>query len=184
MNTLDERFFTFTPVFRMGGGRKTFTIAMFAISIVLNLVDIASATDYYIIDFTATLRFFIFLLTALAFLLWFHRVYNNLPLLGAEGLRYTPGWTDGGFIIPFLSFVIPYLMMKEVWKASSPTDYGFCKSADWKNAPVTFVVLGWWAFFLNAIFLALIAFSMVRAQASSLTKAMEVAIELQIFFLY
>ncbi len=52
-------------------------------------------------------EFAVVIASAVFFLMWFHRVYRNLPALGAAGLKYTPGWAVGFWFIPFLNFVRP-----------------------------------------------------------------------------
>ena len=67
----------------------------------------------------------VYLITAIGFLMWFHRVHRNLPALGAEKLQYSPGWAVGSFFVPFLNLFRPYEIMKEVWdnSKSSASDH-------------------------------------------------------------
>ena len=44
---------------------------------------------------------------AIGFSLWFHRVYRNLPALGATGLALSPGRAVGGFYIPLVNLFEP-----------------------------------------------------------------------------
>jgi hypothetical protein len=52
---------------------------------------------------------------AISVAMWMHRAYRNLPALGAQGLHWTPGWAAGAWFIPFANFVIPLLVMRELW---------------------------------------------------------------------
>ncbi|HMA36213.1 MAG TPA: DUF4328 domain-containing protein [Chloroflexia bacterium] len=54
------------------------------------------------------------------FLIWIYRAHRNLPALGAACLKYSPGWAVGGFFVPFVSLVLPFRVMAEIWKASQP----------------------------------------------------------------
>ncbi len=54
----------------------------------------------------------------ITFAVWFHRAHKNLALGGLVGMNYSPGWAVGGFFVPFLHFVRPYSVMKEVSKGS------------------------------------------------------------------
>ena len=49
----------------------------------------------------------VFALTALAFVVWFYRAYENLRALGVLSLRWGTGWAVGGWFVPFLNFVRP-----------------------------------------------------------------------------
>jgi hypothetical protein len=55
--------------------------------------------------------------TAICLLIWMYRSYKNLPALGAQELTLSPGWAAGGFFVPFLNLVIPYMVMSEIWRA-------------------------------------------------------------------
>lgn len=54
---------------------------------------------------------------AIAVPMWMHRVYRNMPALGEQGMRWSPGWAVGGWFIPIANFVIPYRVLREVWSA-------------------------------------------------------------------
>ena len=47
----------------------------------------------------------VFALTALAFVVWPYRAYENLRALGVLSLRWGTGWAVGGWFVPFLNFV-------------------------------------------------------------------------------
>jgi len=44
---------------------------------------------------------------AVFFIRWFSAAYKNLPSLGAENLRYGPGWAVGSWFVPILNFSDP-----------------------------------------------------------------------------
>ncbi|TYZ10545.1 DUF4328 domain-containing protein [Hymenobacter lutimineralis] len=48
------------------------------------------------------------------FLQWFRRAYFNIREAGIR-TQHTDGWAVGAWFIPFLNFVRPYTIMKEVW---------------------------------------------------------------------
>lgn len=54
-------------------------------------------------------------LTALAFILWFVTTYRALYRRRPNGLRYSPGWAVGGWLVPFLNLVRPYQMAHDAW---------------------------------------------------------------------
>jgi hypothetical protein len=88
-----------------------------------------------------------FIVTAVFFLVWIHRVHRNLPWLGTRGLKYSPAWAIGGFFIPFVNLVLPFLVVREIWKASDPqrTD-----GHSWKDTSLSLVVPSWWILFCVA----------------------------------
>lgn len=62
---------------------------------------------------------FVFGLAAFVlFLMWLHRANRNLRALAGETLTITPGWAVGWFFIPLASLWMPYMAVKEVWRAS------------------------------------------------------------------
>jgi len=62
----------------------------------------------------------VYFATVVAFLMWMHRAHRNLPALGAQNLKYSPGWAVGGWFVPFLNLVRPYQVMGEIWRESKP----------------------------------------------------------------
>jgi hypothetical protein len=90
------------------------------------------------------LQLVIFIATAVAFLMWVHRAYRNLPALGAVGLDSTPGWAVGYFFIPFINLVKPFQVVREIWHRSTPAgvaDEDFGGVAARSGTPA---LVGWW----------------------------------------
>ena len=82
---------------------------------------------------------------AIAWLIWQFRAQRNLRALGAQGLKYSPGWAVGWWFVPFANLVLPFLTVRELYKASDPRR----GSIDWKSRP-THPLLGfWWAAWLG-----------------------------------
>ncbi len=84
-----------------------------------------------------------YILTAIAFLMWTHRVYRNLPSLGAKHLEHSPGWAVGWYFIPFANLVKPYSVTVEIVKYSDPKGIGVNA-----RATSTSIVGTWWALYL------------------------------------
>jgi len=76
-----------------------------------------------------------------AFCMWTHRVYRNLPALGARGLRYTPGWAVGWLLVPFANLVVPYFVFVEIWKNSVPAPADATEGGVKRTSPL---LIGWW----------------------------------------
>lgn len=110
------------------------------------------------------LQVLVYVGTALAFLVWLHRVHRNLAPLGGRELKYTPGWAVGGFFVPFLNLVRPVQVMREVWHGSDPAGAERDTSSDGpsiRNQLGTPKLVGWWwALFLISAFMGNITMRM------------------------
>ena len=72
-------------------------------------------------------------------MIWMYRLAANLKALHRNG-RWSPGWAIGGWFLPPLLYVIPFLMFRELWKASDPE---VPVGGEWKSRPVSWVVTAW-----------------------------------------
>lgn len=93
----------------------------------------------------------VFIATVVAFLMWMHRAYRNLPALGAHGLDTTPGWAVGYFFIPFANLVKPFQVVREIWRKSRPVGEereSFGGVSPHAGTPA--LVGWWWAFWIIA----------------------------------
>ena len=88
------------------------------------------------------LRLAAFVATVIAFCMWIHRASRNLSALGAEGQRFSPGWSVGWWFVPLAMLIVPYRVVKEIWLGSYPQPGGQGAGA-WRDAPVS-PLLGWW----------------------------------------
>lgn len=77
------------------------------------------------------------LLGILLFLRWLYRSGRNLRELGAEGLRYGPGWLVGCYFVPVVNLWKPYRAMEEVWQASA-------HPLDWEKHSAPRSIGVWW----------------------------------------
>jgi hypothetical protein len=86
------------------------------------------------------------ILAVLSIILLF-RMARNLRSLGRD-TRWGPGWTIGGwFIPPLVLYLIPFLMLRETWRASDPDVAWGSQHQEWKMAPVPGVITLWWVMF-------------------------------------
>lgn len=76
------------------------------------------ASHWAQVELSRRLQGVAWLATAILFLLWLHRVYGNLRVLGAVRLRFSPGWAVGTFLVPGLNLLWPFLVVREIWTAS------------------------------------------------------------------
>jgi hypothetical protein len=88
----------------------------------------------------------VYFATVIVFCMWIHRIYKNLPLLGAKNLRMTPGWAVGWYFVPFANLVKPYQGMKDAWNACSLDAEKSFLSWGERSAPA--LIKWWWGFWL------------------------------------
>jgi hypothetical protein len=82
--------------------------------------------------------------TIVLWLLWQYRAHSNLRALGASNLRYSPGWVVGWWFVPVAWWAVPYLAMRELWKASNPE----AGAVDWKSERDSPILMAWWGAWL------------------------------------
>jgi hypothetical protein len=90
------------------------------------------------------------LVSGVAFTAWLFSAYSMLRVLGSRRTDYSPWWTIIGPIIPFVSLVMPYLLVKEAWLR---TEIGNSTPLrpDKKGPPQ---VRRWWAYTVAGIVLS------------------------------
>lgn len=95
---------------------------------------------------------------AVVSIIWLFRVAKNLRVFGRR-TTWAPIWAVFGWILPPVLIVIPFLMVREVWKASDPSSpYG---SESWKQSGESPTVIAWFALYGigSAVLIALSATS-------------------------
>lgn len=86
-------------------------------------------------------RMAIGLTTAILVLMWIYRANHNARQLGAADLRFTPGWAVGWYFVPIGWFWMPYVAMREIWRAS-------VNPSDWGAEPVSPLLRWWWGLWI------------------------------------
>jgi hypothetical protein len=126
------------------------------------------------------LEVIVYLATLVMFLLWLYRSYENLPAFGVRRneLKYSSGWAVGSFFVPFVSLVVPYRAMKELWTKSVPSSGDMFGNL----SPPGFFPL-WWAVWLASNFANQIYFRLswrgdLTTEASSLVGLMTAFLDL------
>ncbi|MDR1190157.1 MAG: DUF4328 domain-containing protein [Verrucomicrobiales bacterium] len=97
----------------------------------------------------------VYIVTGVIFLKWKYRANLNCRGFGATDMRFTPGWSIGWYFIPFLNFVRPYQVMKEIWKVSS-------NPSNWQTQKGSPILGWWWTLWLVSCFLGRIVFHMSK----------------------
>lgn len=72
-------------------------------------------------------------------IIWMYRVASNHVSLHRSG-TWGPGWAIGGWFLPPLVNVIPFLAFRELWKASDPT---VPLGGDWRRGSVSPLITLW-----------------------------------------
>ena len=123
-----------------GGRRAAFaqislgvTVAIFALGAWLDLLTIMIAatagpllTDdqFTLIDQLQEALIVVWLvalvIAAIAFCVWVHLAYRNLPAIGAHGLKFTPAQAIWWWFVPVASYWQPYRVVREIWQRSGP----------------------------------------------------------------
>jgi Domain of unknown function (DUF4328) len=86
------------------------------------------------------------LATAVCFIIWMWRAAKNNEALGRNEPRLTAAWAIAGWLIPLANFVIPVLVMQDLWRGSDPTVPR--NDHRWKIGPRSALVGWWWAILL------------------------------------
>ena len=94
------------------------------------------------------LKFPVYTLTGVLFLVWLYRAHSNLEALEARNLQFTPGWAVGWWFVPFANLVKPFQVVREVWWDSDPEigNEPVFLSESLRSAPTYMGI--WWAMWL------------------------------------
>jgi hypothetical protein len=76
---------------------------------------------------------------AVVTIIWMYRVAANHRTLHRGG-TWGPGWAIGGWFLPPVVYVIPMLMLRELWKASNP-DVPI--GGEWRTSPSSPLPIVW-----------------------------------------
>jgi len=59
--------------------------------------------------------------TFVLLIIWLYRAAKNNEALGRQNPRLGPGWAIGGWFIPIAWWVIPFIILDDVWRGSDPS---------------------------------------------------------------
>jgi hypothetical protein len=83
-------------------------------------------------------------------IIWMYRVAANHRALHRGG-TWGPGWAIGGWFLPPLIYVIPTLMLRELWKASDPE---IPIGSDWRRASGSPLPIVWFVLYTIVPFIS------------------------------
>jgi hypothetical protein len=103
----------------------------------LSLSDFQTSVALYglmgVVQVAATIAAFV------VTVIWMYRLAANLRAL-QRGNRWAPGWAIGGWFLPPFLYIIPFLMFRELWKASDPD---VPVGGEWRSRSVSPLVTAW-----------------------------------------
>lgn len=82
---------------------------------------------------------------AVLVMIWMYRIAANHRAL-QRATRWAPGWAIGGWFLPPLLFVIPMLMLREMWKASDP-EVPPASGDRWKSGASSPLIVVWFVLY-------------------------------------
>ena len=90
------------------------------------------------------------------FLVWFYRANANVRAMGADGLMGSPGLSVAWFFIPIAFLFMPFVVVRDTWKASAAP-------RDWQAQPTDPLIGFWWTMFLVSHLAGTISFRLAMA---------------------
>ena len=93
------------------------------------LLDATPSSDFAGVGLAA------FILTSIVFLVFFHRAYSNLAVLGPGEQRWSTGWSVGYWFIPILNLFRPKQIANDIWRGSD-------------GSAIPAIFNWWWAFWI------------------------------------
>ena len=96
-------------------------------------------------------RFLVQIATAIVFLVWLYRANANVRALGADDMMGSPGLGIGWFFVPLANLVMPYMTVRDIWRAS-------VRPRDWQAERAPAAILLWWICWLAGGIIGVIVF--------------------------
>ncbi|HYR31180.1 MAG TPA: DUF4328 domain-containing protein [Gemmatimonadales bacterium] len=94
----------------------------------------------------------------IAWLLWLHRMYGNLALVGSKRSRFTRAWAVGYWFIPLVNLVRAYQVMKDLWLRSDSLN----DRDAYDSLPAPAFLTGWWGMSVSWVVLGVLITLMAR----------------------
>jgi hypothetical protein len=107
----------------------------------------ATASDARI-DALAKAHLAVFIVTAIAFLVWLYAASKRAHNLGAFDMRFSPAAGVGWFFVPIANLFQPFRAISEIWKVSDPS-IDRASPAAWQDAPVSALLPIWWVGYIG-----------------------------------
>jgi hypothetical protein len=100
----------------------------------------------------AIFNLIVMITTVIVFLIWEYRANSNLRPLGVLDHEYSSRWAVGSWFVPFLNLVVPFQIIRAIWRESDPdtvnANGGF---SGWNYSGAgEFILNVWWGFWIGA----------------------------------
>ena|SRR5438552_1503302 len=126
-------------------------------------------TAWFLVSIVALFQLGLRILCIIFFLVWLYRAFNNLPVIGARNLQFSPGWAVGWWFIPFANLVQPYKIVKELYRESHVAALRASPVPSTENVGL------WWGMFLTSGFALRVSDSMVGSNSTGPSRYFPVA---------
>lgn len=103
--------------------------------------------------FTALARALLFLITAVVAMIWLYRATANAQAMGASDLMVSPIMAALWWIVPLMNLFMPYLAVRDLWRASE-------RPRDWQGVSAPATILVWWILWICAGIAGAVGFGM------------------------
>lgn len=81
-------------------------------------------------------------------IIWSYEAHKATQVLSRDTRSWTPGWSVGGWFIPFANALIPKLVLNETEKIALSPRTGGLVDEDWRKRPTSVAGWLWWVFFV------------------------------------
>ena len=95
----------------------------------------------------ALLKFILYIILAVYFIMWMRRAYHNLHKAGSQNLRHSEGWASGAWFVPFLNLVWPFQIVRDIWREVQNI---FRRTGEPYEREEDNITGAWWALFLTS----------------------------------
>jgi uncharacterized protein DUF4328 len=98
----------------------------------------------------AIFNLLVLIATIVVFLIWEHRANSNLRPLGVPRPEFSSRWAVGSWFVPFLNLVVPFQIVRYIWRKSDPdTVKADGVSGPWNYSGADeFTLKAWWGFWI------------------------------------
>lgn len=103
----------------------------------------------------ALFQFAVHMGTCVFFLVWMNRAAKNIRAFGQQALTVSPGWCVGWWFVPIANNWMPFVAMREIWKASDPDSVGPNAQHPWMASRVPAMLWAWWGAYVLSGFLTM-----------------------------
>jgi hypothetical protein len=97
------------------------------------------------VEAAAAIWLVLLVVIGIVWVVWQWRCAKNVQALGREGARFGAGWSIGAWFIPLANFVIPAMVVQDLWRATTP---GTRPGTNLRSQSASPLVFCWWIAFL------------------------------------